>query len=151
MNYQLAQINIAKLIAPITDPLISDFVGQLDMINALAEQSEGFVWRLKDDSNNATNINPFNDRLIIVNISVWESIEDLKNFVYKSHHIKVFADRTKWFEKMQEAHLALWWIEEGKFPSAEEAKEKLLHLRKYGDSVNVFSFKNSIEKPLNSK
>ncbi len=147
MNHQLAQINIAKLIAPITDPLIADFVAQLDTINALAEQSKGFIWRLKDDSNNATSINPFHDPLIIVNISVWESVEDLKNFAYKSSHVSVFADRARWFEKMQEAHLALWWIEEGNFPSAKEGKSRLLHLREHGDSAIAFSFKKIIEKP----
>ncbi len=137
---QLAQINIAKLLAPIDDPLIADFVADLDRINALAEASPGFVWRLKDDHNNATSFNPFNDPLIIVNISVWESMEALKNFAYRSDHVEVFMKRAKWFERMQTEHLALWWIEAGQFPSAEEARDRILYLREHGPSEKAFNF-----------
>jgi hypothetical protein len=137
---QLAQINIAKLLAPIDDPLIADFVADLDRINALAEGSPGFVWRLKDDNNNATSFNPFQDPLIIVNISVWENLESLKNFAYRSDHLEVFMKRVKWFERMQTEHLALWWIEAGQFPSAEEAKDRLLYLREHGPSAQAFNF-----------
>jgi hypothetical protein len=153
MTFHLAQINIAKLIAPIDDPLIADFVAQLDTVNALAEQSKGFVWRLKDDSNNATSINSFDDPLIIVNMSVWESVEDLKNFAYKSSHVEVFAQRERWFVKMPEAHMALWWIAEGHQPTAEEGKERLLHLRTHGDTSHAFSFRKIMpmpEKPIQS-
>lgn len=106
-NYQLAQINIAKLVSPIDSPPIADFVADLDRINLLAERSKGFIWRLKDETGNATHINPFNDALLIVNISVWESVEDLKQFVYRSDHVEVYIKRAKWFEKMPEAYTAL--------------------------------------------
>lgn len=145
--YHLAQINIAQLIAPIDSPLLADFVGDLDRINTIAENSKGFVWRLKDESGNATSFNPFDDSSLIVNISVWESVEDLKNFVYYSGHIEVFIKRAKWFEKMKTAHMALWWIEAGKNPTAEEARNKLLELDRNGDTDSSFSFKKIVEKP----
>jgi hypothetical protein len=142
MSYHLAQINIARLLAPIDDPLIADFVRQLDDINALAESSPGFVWRLKEESGNATNIDVFGDSLLIVNMSVWESIEDLKNFAYKSAHVQVFCDRTRWFEKMEVAHMALWWVPAGTLPTAEEGRDRLLYLREHGESDWAFTFRS---------
>lgn len=143
----LAQINIGRLLAPIDDPLIADFVRQLDDINALAESSPGFVWRLKDDvSNDATSINVFGDPLIIVNMSVWESAEDLKNFAYKSAHVQVFRDRARWFEKMEVAHMALWWVPVGVMPTAEEGRDRLLYLRENGESKRVFTFRNLVNR-----
>ena len=147
ITQHLAQINIGRLIAPIDDPLIADFVNQLDEINALAESSPGFVWRLKDDdSNDATHISVFDDPLIIVNMSVWETVEDLKNFVFKSAHVQVFRDRARWFEKMSEAYMALWWIPVGVYPTAEEGRDRLLHLREHGESEWVFTFKSLVRQ-----
>jgi Domain of unknown function (DUF3291) len=148
MAYQLAQINIAQLLEPIDSPLLADFVADLDRINALAESSPGFVWRLKEESGNATEIDPFNDKSLIVNISVWESVEQLKQFAYRSDHVEVFMKRAKWFSRMQEAHVALWWIPAGQFPTAEEARDRLLYLRSHGDSAEVFSFKQVFPAPL---
>lgn len=143
----LAQINIGRLLAPIDDPLIADFVRQLDDINALAESSPGFVWRLKDDtSNDATSINVFGDPLIIVNMSVWESIEDLKNFAYKSAHVQVFRDRARWFDKMEVAHMALWWVPIGAMPTAEEGRDRLLYLRENGESEWAFTFRSLVAR-----
>jgi hypothetical protein len=143
LTRHLAQINIGRLLAPIEDPLIADFVRQIDEINALAESSPGFVWRLKEENGNATNIDVFGDPLLIVNLSVWETVEDLKNFAYKSAHIAVFRDRGRWFEKMATAHMALWWIEAGTVPTAEEGRDRLLHLREQGESEWAFTFRNS--------
>jgi hypothetical protein len=148
MPYQLAQINIAKLLEPIDSPLLEDFVADLARINSIAENSEGFIWRLKDDvTANATSFNPFNDDSLIVNMSVWKDIEALKNFTYKSGHIEVFMKRAKWFERMTEAHMALWWIEEGNFPTAENGRDKLLELRANGESESVFSFRKVFDQP----
>lgn len=145
MSKHLAQINIGRLLAPIDYPLIADFVRQLDDINALAESSPGFVWRLKDDtSNDATSINVFGDPLIIVNMSVWESIEHLKNFAYKSAHVQVFRDRARWFEKMEVAHMALWWVPVGVMPTAEEGRDRLLFLRENGESERAFTFRSLV-------
>ena len=149
VKHQLAQINIARLLAPIDDPLVAGFVAQLDTINTLAESSNGFVWRLKDESGNATDINPFDDPMLIVNMSVWESVEDLKSFAYHTDHIKVFKDRAKWFEKPSDAHMVLWWIPQGEFPSVEEAKDRLMHLRKHGESDYAFSFRKIFPAPAN--
>jgi len=145
MVYHLAQINIAKLLKPIDHPQIADFVNQLDEINALAEKSKGFVWRLKDEaSNDATSLNPFYDTSIIVNMSVWEDIISLKDYVYNSGHIKVFIRRKEWFEKPSNAHMALWWIEKGKFPTAEEGKKRIEYLQQFGSSKYAFTFKDVV-------
>jgi hypothetical protein len=143
----LAQINIAKLLAPIDSPLLEDFVADLDRINEIAESSAGFVWRLKDDSGNATHFNPFDDSNLIINISVWKTVEDLKNFVYYSGHVEVFIKRAKWFEKMSTPHMALWWIEEGNFPTALDGKNKLLELEMNCDSESSFSFRKIFDSP----
>ena len=146
-NFQLAQINIAKLVSPIDSPPLADFVADLGRINLLAENSKGFVWRLKDETGNATHLNPFNDPLVIVNMSVWESVEDLKQFVYRSDHVEVYIKRAKWFEKMQEAYMAMWWIEAGNFPTTDDGKERLLYLRQHGESEYAFSFRKIFDKP----
>ena len=140
---QLAQINIARLKAPIDHPSIADFTNNLDLINSIAEQSEGFVWRLKDDAtNNATTLNPYNDPLIIVNISVWKDLHSLKSFVYNTKHLQFFMRRKEWFESMKEAHMALWIIEDNIFPDAQEGKLRLDGLQKNGHSSYSFDFKS---------
>jgi len=124
---QLAQINIGRLVAPIDDPRIAEFVAQLEEVNALADSSLGFVWRLKSDSGNATDISYSEDPFVIVNMSVWESIESLKQFTYGSRHLSVFRDRQKWFEKMTLPHYCLWWVPDGHVPSVKEGRERLEH------------------------
>src|SRR5882762_1126507 len=113
MSYHLAQINIGRLVAPIDDPKIADFVAQLDEINALAERSPGFVWRLKSDSGNATDIVYSDDPFVILNMSVWESVEALRDYAYGSKHVESLRRRAEWFEKMSKPHYCLWWIPEG--------------------------------------
>jgi Domain of unknown function (DUF3291) len=141
-KYHLAQVNIAKMLAPIDSPVMADFVAKLDEINALAESSKGFVWRLKGEDNNATAIKVFEDEMLIINMSVWESVEDLKDFVCKTGHSPVMRRRVEWFEKPQTAHLALWWIPAEHTPTPAEAQEKLEFLNKNGESALVFTFKN---------
>lgn len=145
--YHLAQINVAQLLAPIDSPLLEDFVADLDRINALAERSKGFVWRLKDEGGNATQLNPFNDDSLIVNMSVWESVEDLKAFVYRSDHIEVYLKRAKWFERSPVAHMALWWVAKADIPTAAEGRDRLLYLREHGETEHAFSFKQMFEMP----
>jgi|SRR5580704_2441063 hypothetical protein len=110
MQYHLAQINIGRLIAPIDDPKIAAFVAQLDPINALAEHSRGFVWRLQSASGNATDLVYNDDPFVIVNMSVWESFEALRDYVYTSKHVEVLRERANWFEKMEKPHYCLWWV-----------------------------------------
>ena len=138
--YHLAQLNIGKLKYPIDHPEIAEFANNLDRINALAEASKGFVWRFKDESGNATDIHAFGNPLIIVNMSVWETLEDLKAFVFKSGHMQILKKRNLWFEKMPSAHMALWWIEKGHLPTIEEAKERLKKLQESGESPVAFTF-----------
>ena len=148
MEFYLAQINIAKMLAPIDSPVIDDFVANLDSINALAETSEGFVWRLKDESNNATAIKIFDDDFLIVNMSVWKNTEALFQFVYKSNHIEIFKRRKEWFEKMEEMHMAQWYVQAGYLPTVADAVERLNYLRNHGETPFSFSFKKrfSIEE-----
>lgn len=138
----LAQLNIARMLSEdINDPLMADFVAQLDEVNLIAENSESFVWRLKDDDNNATSFRPFDDNRVIVNLSVWENIEALKNFAYTGRHVEVFRNRRAWFEKSIEAMVVLWHINEGHTPSVQEAKERLEHLREHGATDFAFDFR----------
>jgi Domain of unknown function (DUF3291) len=141
MEFHLAQINIARMLAPMDNRVMAGFVSNLDKINALAEKSDGFVWRLKDDNNNATSIKIFEDDFLIVNMSVWENIETLFQFVYKSGHVEIFKRRKEWFEKMPEMYMALWYIKPGNLPTVAEATERLIYLRNNGETPFSFSFK----------
>jgi hypothetical protein len=139
----LAQLNISRMNAPSIDhPLMADFVAQLDTINALAEASDGFLWRLKGDGSNATDIKAFDDERIIVNMSVWESPDKLQAFVFRSMHTDVMKDRRKWFEKSAELTTVLWWIPAGHRPTLEEAKEKLVQLNRDGSGPEAFSIRD---------
>jgi hypothetical protein len=147
MAYQLAQINIGRLVAPIDDPRIAEFVAQLDPINALADQAPGFVWRLQSGSGNATDI-PYNDDpSIMVNMSVWESLEALRNYAYKSDHMKVLRDRAKWFVKMDKPIYCLWWIPTGHIPSVAEGRGRLEHYQKHGATPYSFWFSQEFPQP----
>lgn len=147
-NYQLAQINVAHIKGVnIEDPVMKEFVDNLDVVNALAENSEGFVWRLKDENNNASSFDPYENVQIIINISVWESIETLGDFVFKTFHSDFLRRRKEWFQTYGKIATAMWWIEEGKNPSVEEAVEKLDYLQKNGASDVVFDFKNKYSPP----
>ena len=123
MSHGLAQVRSSS--RPIDRPRIADFVAQLEEINLLAERSPGFVWRLKSDAGNALDIVYSDDPFLIVNMSVWESIEALRDFAYTSKHIEVFRRRADWFEKPSKAHYCLWWIPTGHIPNAAEARERL--------------------------
>ncbi len=147
VKFHLAQLNIARALAPLDDPLMADFVAALDRINALAEASPGFVWRLQDESGNATEIRAFDDPLVIVNLSVWESVEALFDYVYKGGHAGVLARRRGWFEKAEGPHLALWWVPAGHRPDVFEARERLARLEKKGPSAEAFTFGRRFPAP----
>ena len=140
--HHLAQVNVARLVAPVDAPEIADFVAALDPVNALADAAEGFVWRLQADDGNATSIRAFDDPLVIVNLSVWLSVESLEAFAYGDEgHRSVLRRRREWFERAVEAHTALWWIPAGTIPTVEEAERRLAHLRTHGPTREAFSFK----------
>ncbi|WP_299616870.1 DUF3291 domain-containing protein [Pelagibius sp.] len=137
----LAQINVGRLIAPLDDPRIAGFVERLDEINALAERSPGYVWRLQSDSGNATDIQVSDDPNFIINVSVWEDLESLFAYVYKTDHTKVMAQRRKWFEKPAGAFMALWWVPAGHLPSVEEGLRRVALLDRKGPTERAFTFK----------
>lgn len=145
MKYHLAQLNIAKGKGRIHDPIMADFVALIDDINALAESDNGFVWRLKDDTGNATEIQAFDDPYLLVNLSVWKSVEALKQFTYKTAHVDVMRQRKKWFHHLKEAYYVLWWIPAETIPSLAEAKKRLMLLRANGPSPAAFNFKQIFE------
>lgn len=143
-KFHLAQLNIAKAKKPLDDPIMSGFVNRLDEINTLGEQSPGFVWRLKDDtSNNSMEFQMYDDPLIIVNLTVWEDLESLKNFTYKTAHAEVMRQRKKWFEHFGKPYMVLWWIPAGHHPTVEEARTKLELLQEKGPTQEAFNFKNN--------
>ena len=142
--FHLAQVNIAYMRAPQDDPLLADFVARLDEINALAEQSPGFVWRYISDSRDPQ-AREYDDTLVLFNMSVWQDIDSLHAFTYRTAHAQLFAARKKWFDdataRMQSRSMALWWIAAGSTPSVEEAKTRLAHLTAHGSSATAFTFK----------
>ena len=146
-KYHIAQINIARMLAPITDAIMADFVAQLPPINTLAEESPGFVWRLQSESGDATSIKVYDDDLVIINLTVWEDLESLRQYVYKSAHSGVMRDRRRWFEKFDGPYYALWWITAGHLPDPQEGRKRLEHLHQHGDSPHAFSFRNVFSAP----
>jgi len=146
-EYHIAQINIGRILAPIDDPLMVDFVSQLPPINALADASPGFVWRLQTESGDATSIRVYEDEMVAINMSVWESVDALREYVYKSAHHAVLRDRKRWFEKFNGPYYALWWVPTGHLPSTQEGRERLEYLREHGDSEYAFSFQHVFPEP----
>jgi hypothetical protein len=136
----LAQLNIARLKFPIEDPRVADFVANLDRVNGIAERSQGFVWRLQDDTGNATDIQAYDDPAVIVNLSVWQDAECLEHFVWNTVHKQFYRRRAEWFSAMEAQHFAMWWVEEGHEPTAHEAKARLEHLQANGDSDFAFGW-----------
>lgn len=140
-NFHLAQVNIAKRLAPMNDPIMRDFVNNLDRINAIADDSEGFIWRLKDEDK-ALGAQVFQDDSLLINMSVWKNLESLFTYTYNSGHIEVFKRKKEWFSKMKMMHMAFWYIPEGYEPTFQDAKDRLDYLNKHGDTPYAFSFKS---------
>lgn len=143
-GWQLAQVNIARMVAPLDSPVMAGFVAKLDELNALADRSPGFVWRFQDDTGNATYLRPYADDRIIFNLSVWESPDRLKAYVYRTGHADMIRQRQQWFEPGAAANMALWWIPAGTRPTVDEAKARLEHLRQHGPSAHAFGFRSII-------
>ncbi|HEU4487265.1 MAG TPA: DUF3291 domain-containing protein [Povalibacter sp.] len=146
-EWQLAQINVGRLVAPQGDPRVQPFFDALDRINALAEASPGFVWRLKSESGNATDILTTSDPLFIVNMSVWSDADALFKFVYRSAHTPVMAQRRQFFVPFQGAYQALWWVRAGHRPDVDEGLSRLWRLDRYGPTSHAFTFKARFEAP----
>jgi heme-degrading monooxygenase HmoA len=139
----LAQLNIGRLIAPQDDPRVAEFMDALEPINALADASQGFVWRLQDDTGNATSIQAFDDESIIVNMSVWETLADLRAFVYATEHKRYLARRREWFQVFDGLLLVLWNVPDGHIPTVAEAGERLRHLEQHGPTPHAFTFREA--------
>jgi hypothetical protein len=140
---QLAQLNVGRAAAPLDSEQLRDFMENLDPINDLADASPGFVWRLQTEDGNATAIKAWDDPLMILNMSVWESVESLADFVYRSAHTDFLRRRREFFEKPVEAIQVLWWVEDGHRPTVSEALARLDHLRAHGPTDHAFTFREA--------
>lgn len=146
-RFHLAQVNIARMRAPLDDPIMAGFVAQLGPVNAVADSSPGFVWRLQTAAGDATSLRPMDDPMILFNMSVWESVDALKAYVYRSQHGASLRDRKQWFEKPEGAASAMWWIAAGEQPTIENAKQRLQWIGAYGSSPIAFSFAQPFPQP----
>ncbi|HUB28081.1 MAG TPA: DUF3291 domain-containing protein [Terracidiphilus sp.] len=145
-TYHIAQVNIGRIRADLDSPIMAGFVNRLDQINALADASPGFVWRLQTGEGNATYLRPFEDERTLLNMSVWDSVEHLRHFVYQTMHVELLRQRHAWFEKFAGAYAALWWVPIGHIPGIDEAKRRLAHLEAHGPTQFAFNF-NSVIQP----
>ena len=139
----LAQVNIARMKADLDDPIMTGFAARLAEINALADRSPGFVWRLQNAAGNATYLRPYDDNRILFNLSVWTSIESLRDYTYRTAHAELLRDRRQWFHHFEGMSFALWWVPEGHIPGVDEAKARLAHLDAHGPSEFAFTFKTT--------
>jgi hypothetical protein len=145
-NYHIAQINIGRAKGPVEDPMMAGFMTRLDDLNALADRSPGFVWRLQTLEGNATYFRPYeHDDRILLNMSVWETIDALRHYVYKTAHAEMLRHREEWFERFAGIYLALWWVPVGHIPGIDEAKKRLAHLDQYGPTQFAFTFKTMVQ------
>jgi hypothetical protein len=152
VGYHLAQVNIARLRAPIDSPQLADFMAALDPVNAVADAAPGFIWRLQTEDGNATSVRAFEwDQAgsagVIVNMSVWESVEALAAFVFSGPHLTVLRRRREWFERMREAYTALWWVPAGSLPAVADAEERVRLLRATGPSPAAFTLREHFPAP----
>ncbi|CAM5640156.1 MULTISPECIES: DUF3291 domain-containing protein [Streptomyces] len=141
--YELAQVNIARLKAPLDTPLLKDFVDHLDPVNADADAADGFVWRLQSEEGDATAIPVLGDPWLIINMSVWRDTDTLTAFMYQGRHREMLGRRREWFERVEEAMTALWWVPEGHRPTVADAESRLLHLRTHGPTPYAFTLRTS--------
>lgn len=140
LSRNLAQINIARMKAPLDHPVMKGFVELLDRINALADDSPGFIWRLQTEDGDAIPVRVFDDPLILVNLSLWKNVEALREYVYRSDHLIPFRQRRAWFDATPEPHMALWWVPTEHRPTAEEGRDRLDRLGRIGPTAQAFAF-----------
>ncbi len=144
-QFHLAQINLAQAKSGMDTGIMQGFVERLDEINAIADSSPGFIWRLQGDEGNATSIQAFDDPLLLVNMSVWKDIDSLKSYVYQSSHVELVRDRKTWFDQIMNSYQVLWWIPAGHTPSVKEGKSKLELLQSDGPGGSAFTFATANE------
>lgn len=149
MEMELAQMNVALAVAPLDSPVMAEFMASLDHVNALAEASPGFAWRLQDDAGNATSLRPMGED-VIVNMSVWRDVQALSDYVHKSGHVAYLKRRREWFARMAEAYVVLWWVPKGHRPTVEEGVARLMKLRAEGPTPEAFNFRQVFPAPASS-
>jgi hypothetical protein len=142
LTQHLAELNIGRLLHPLDDPRMADFADNLDRVNGIADRSEGFVWRLKSESGNATSIQAFDDPRIIINISLWESVDALERYVWQTVHKRFYGRRHEWFDKMDGPYFVMWWVPQGHRPTVQEALERLQSLKDNGPSDFAFGWES---------
>lgn len=149
-DYHLAQLNIARALGETDDPVMAEFMANLDDINALAEDSPGFVWRLQTDEGDATSVRAFDDPLMLLNLTVWADVESLHAYVYDSGHVEFLRRRREWFEPVAGLPVTvMWWIRAGSIPTVDEAVAKLHALAENGSTPNAFTFRDRFGPPDN--
>ncbi len=146
-DFHLAQANIASMRGTLDEPVMEGFVARLESLNALADASPGFVWRLQTEEGDATSIQAFDDPLILFNLSVWASIEALEAYVYRSDHVTALQARSEWFRRPDKPPFVLWWIKAGHIPTDAEAKSRLEMLWENGPTAEAFTFRHRFEPP----
>ena len=153
MDYVIAQVNIGRLVAPLDSPQLADFVGQLDAVNAVADAAPGFLWRLQTEDGNSTALRAFEsdaegaDGGILINMSVWESVEAFAAFVYGAAHLPVLRRRREWFERITDSYAAVWWVPHGHIPTIREAEDRVKYLRAHGPTPRAFTLKVHFPPP----
>ena len=147
-DWQIAQLNIARAVAPLDDERLAGFVDLLDDVNALAERSAGFVWRLQTDTGNATDVRVNDDPRVIVNLTMWASIDDLRAYAYRSEHKGVFARRFEWFERWPGPSQVLWWQPTGTIPDVRDGLRRLALLVAAGPTRDAFTFRHRFPEPV---
>ena len=144
-GFELAQVNIGRVRGAMDQPVMAGFVAQLAAINALADRSPGFVWRLQTEDGDATAVRPYADDRILINLSVWRDLAALQTFVFRTAHSNVMRHRREWFERFPEAYVALWWVPVGHRPAVAEAVERLAHVQSHGPSGYAFTFREAYD------
>ena len=153
MDYVVAQVNVGRLVAPLDSPRLADFMANLDPVNAVADAAPGFVWRLQTEDGNSTALRAFEDDAegadggILINMSVWETVDDLAAFVYGDAHLAVLRRRREWFERLKDIYAAAWWVPRGHIPAIQEAEERVKHLRAHGPTPYAFTLKVHFPAP----
>ncbi|MFK4223471.1 DUF3291 domain-containing protein [Streptomyces sp. NPDC019890] len=147
MTHELAQVNIARLKFPLDSPELKPFVDGLDPVNAVADAADGFIWRMQEESGNATDLRIFGDDWLLVNISVWRDPNALTAFMYQGLHRELLGRRHEFFERVEEVMTTLWWVERGHRPTVAEAEERLRHIREHGPARRAFTLRTSFPPP----
>lgn len=155
MEFELAQVNISRLLAPLDSPQLAEFMAALDEVNASGEAAPGFRWRLQTEDGDATAVQAFgwdaaDSYGVIVNLTVWSSVEALADWAFSGPHVAIMRRRREWFAKAAEATTALWWVPAGHRPSTDEAEDRVLHLRRYGPTSRAFTFQRPFPSPAES-